>query len=419
MPQSILQLDSKHPYGVHNLPYGVFSIRDQAPHLCVAIGDYVCDLHQLSQSVDLGTEAWRFQQGSLSPILNQDKQTWSNIRKQLQNILAPNSSVVNAASDLSDRCFFKREDVVMHMPWQIGDYTDFYASIEHAKNVGSMFRDKDNPLLPNWRHLPVGYHGRASSIVISHTPIRRPRGQVIPPGAKAPQLCASQRLDFELELGCVIGGQSKLGQPITIEEAPQHIFGVVLVNDWSARDIQKWEYQPLGPFVSKSFATSISPWVVTMEALESFRCPGPTQEPMPLDYLRTPSTEQAQSHLDLSLSVSLQSQHMQQPQEIVSVNSKSLYWSFAQMITHHTITGCNLNPGDLIASGTISGTKQSAYGSMLELAWGGKHPLVLANQEQRSFLADGDTIEFTGYAENTDLRVGLGCCTGTISPALV
>ncbi|RMI20619.1 MAG: fumarylacetoacetase, partial [Calditrichaeota bacterium] len=295
----------------------------------------------------------------------------------------------------------------------IGDYTDFYASKEHATNVGSMFRGKENALMPNWVWIPVGYHGRASSVVLSGTPIRRPVGQTKPEDSDHPVFGPSRLLDFELEMGFFVGPGNALGEPIPIEKAEEHIFGLVLVNDWSARDIQKWEYQPLGPFLAKNFATSISPWIVPLDALEPFRCPGPPQEPEPLPYLR----QNQPGAFDIHLEVYLQSERMDSPTRICQTNFRYMYWSMAQQLTHHTITGCNLRPGDLMASGTISGPTPDSYGSMLELAWRGTRPVPISPGETRSFLHDGDTVVMTGWAQGNGYRVGFGELRGKILPA--
>jgi fumarylacetoacetase len=301
----------------------------------------------------------------------------------------------------------------MHLPAAIGDYTDFYSSREHATNVGIMMRGPDNALMPNWLHLPVAYHGRASSVVISGTPVRRPCGQIKPDGAEHPIFGPTRALDFELEMGFFVGPGNELGRPISIAEAADHIFGLVLVNDWSARDIQRWEYQPLGPFLSKSFATSISPWVVSLEALEPFRCTGPVQDPAPLLYLQSPG----RWALDIRLEVWLRSAKMADAARISLSNSKNLYWNICQQLAHHTINGCNLRPGDLLASGTISGPAPDSRGSLLELAWKGTTPVSLPGGEKRVFLEDGDQVIMTGWCEGTDYRIGFGTVEGTIQPA--
>jgi fumarylacetoacetase len=305
------------------------------------------------------------------------------------------------------------DQVEMLLPVEIGDYTDFYSSKEHATNVGIMFRGKDNALMPNWVHLPVAYHGRSSSIVISGTSIHRPKGQTKADSEANASLGPSRQLDFELEMGFFIGGGNNLSEPIPIDKAYDHIFGMVLVNDWSARDIQKWEYVPLGPFLGKNFSTSISPWVVTMEALEPFRIAGPEQNPEPLPYLKF----QGSHAYDINLDVYLETGNMTEPYKISQSNFKYLYWNILQQLAHHTVNGCNLRTGDLLASGTISGPAPDSYGSMLELAWKGEKPIKLSAGEERKFLEDGDTVIMTGYSQGDGYRVGFGEVTGKILPA--
>jgi len=299
-------------------------------------------------------------------------------------------------------------------PADIGDYTDFYSSREHATNVGSMFRGPDNALMPNWLHVPIAYHGRSSSIVISGTDLHRPRGQIKADAATVPAFGPSRALDFELEMGFLVGPGNPLGRPISVAEAPAHVFGLVLVNDWSARDIQKWEYQPLGPFLGKNFGTSISPWVVTLDALEPFRVAGPVQDPPPLAYLQSGGDWA----LDIHLEVSLQTERMTQPHVICRSNARHLYWNLCQQVAHHTSNGCNLRPGDLLATGTISGPTPDSYGSMLELAWKGTRPLTLPGGETRTFLLDGDRVTMTGWCQGHGYRVGFGEVSGRVLPAV-
>jgi fumarylacetoacetase len=303
--------------------------------------------------------------------------------------------------------------VVMGLPFRIGDYTDFYSSREHASNVGTMLRGPENALTPNWLYLPVAYHGRASSVVVSGTDLHRPLGQTRADDAPAPTFGPSRSLDFELEMGCFVGPGNELGQPIPADEAPGHLFGMVLVNDWSARDIQKWEYVPLGPFLAKNFGTSISPWVVTMDALQPFHTAGPVQDPAPLDYLRT----QGDWAYDVHLEVWLQGEKMERAERICVSNAKYLYWNVCQQLAHHTVNGCNLQPGDLLATGTISGPNPGSFGSMLELAWKGTKPLQLPGGLTRVFLQDGDRVTMTGWCQGQGYRVGFGEVTGRILPA--
>ena len=301
----------------------------------------------------------------------------------------------------------------MHLPAQVGDYTDFYSSRYHAENVGRMFRGAENALPPNWLHMPLAYHGRASSLVVSGTPVCRPNGQTRPGNAGPPQFGPSRALDFELEMGFFVGPGNALGEPIPVSQAYRHIFGFVLVNDWSARDIQRWEYQPLGPFLGKNFATTVSPWVVTLDALEPFICDGPAQDPPPLPYLSS------KNHwtYDIDLEVQFQSAAMAAPATICRSNFRHLYWNVCQQLAHHTVNGCNVRPGDLLASGTISGPTPDSYGSLLELAWSGAQPLDLPDGTQRAFLEDGDTVILTGCCQGDGYRVGFGEALGTVLPA--
>jgi fumarylacetoacetase len=331
----------------------------------------------------------------------------------LQELLQADNPTLRDNPALRQKALIPQEAVTLHLPVNIGDYTDFYSSREHATNVGNMFRGRENALLPNWLHLPVAYHGRASSVVLSGTDIHRPWGQVKPEASETPLFRASRAMDFELELGFFIGPGNDLGQPIPINAARSHIFGLVLVNDWSARDIQHWEYQPLGPFLAKNLATSISPWVVTLAALEPFRCPGPPQDPLPFSYLQS----EGNWVYDIQLEVSLQSDSLPEPTVISRSNFKYMYWNMAQQLAHHTSNGCNMRPGDLLASGTISGPTPDSYGSLLELTWRGKQPLQLAPGEDRRFLEDGDRVTFTGWGQGQGYRVGFGEVTGKLFPA--
>lgn len=407
--------DSHFP--IQNLPYGVFSTASQPPRIGVAIGEFVLDLAALAEGElltgDSVPPARVFAQSALNDFMALGRPAWTATRARLQHLLSADTPALRDNAALRARCLHPRDTVTLHLPARIGDYTDFYSSREHATNVGVMLRGKDNALMPNWLHLPIGYHGRASSVVLSGTPIRRPLGQARPDPNADPVFGPSRTLDFELEMGFLIGPGNPLGQPIPITAAREHIFGLVLVNDWSARDIQAWEYQPLGPFLAKNFATSISPWVVTLDALEPFRIPGPEQDPAPFSYL-TPTEPFA---FDIQLEVTLGSASLTAPFTLCRSNLKYMYWSMAQQLAHHTIGGCNLQPGDLLASGTISGPTPDSSGSLLELTWRGTQPIDLPNGEQRRFLQDGDTITMTGYAQGTGYRVGFGEVTGEILPA--
>jgi len=389
-------------FSIHNIPFGIFYSEKISARVGVAVGDKILDL---VKAFDIGIfqnfsfDRKVFDNNYLNDFISLGKLTTSAVRLHIQSELCNKKSVLRKNKD----AFVNKETIKMQLPVSIGDYTDFYSSIEHASNVGKMFRDPENALLPNWRHLPIGYHGRASSIVVSGTPIKRPKGQVVNPNTDLPVLKPSSKIDFELEMGFIIGKCTKLGSSLTTDIAEDYIFGKVLFNDWSARDIQKWEYIPLGPFLSKSFASSISPWVVTMEALEPFRVEGPIQQPEVLPYLSFKGLK----NFDINLEVSIKP--LNKNESLVSrSNFKFMYWNMAQQVAHHTINGCNLNVGDLMASGTISGRESGSYGSMLELSWGGKNPIKLVSGEIRSFIEDFDTVIMKGYCEKNGMRVGFG-----------
>ena len=341
------------------------------------------------------------------------RRAWKQTRDTIQYLLSEGTPTLRDNAELRARAFHRQPDITMQLPARIGDYTDFYSSFPHAHNLGTMLRGVENALMPNWKWLPVAYHGRASSVVISGTEVRRPRGQIKPPDVAAPVFVASRSLDFELETAFFIGPGNTLGEPISIERAEDHIFGFVLMNDWSARDIQTWEYQPLGPFLAKNFCTSISPWVVSLDALAPFRRPLPSQEPPPLDYLRRAND----FTFDIKLEARLQTGSMREAQVITRTNFENLYWSAAQQLAHHTMNGCNLQPGDLLASGTISGPTEESRGCMLELTWRGANPLKISSGETRKWLEDGDTLTITGWCEGDDYRVGFGEVRGKILPA--
>jgi fumarylacetoacetase len=408
-----LSVPADHPFPIQNLPYGVFSAREKDPRVGVAIGDYVLDLSVLSEAGLLPSYGV-FAQPSLNAFMASGPEVWNEVRSVLQYLLDEETSILQGNHRLRARVLIPVEEATMHFPAAVGDYTDFYSSKQHATNVGSMFRDKNNPLLPNWLHVPVAYHGRASSLVVSGTSIRRPRGQTKRSEAASPEFGPSRELDFELEIGYFIGQGNRLGEPISVTDAQRQVFGLVLVNDWSARDVQRWEYVPLGPFLAKNFSTSISPWVVPMAALQPFRVAGPKQDPAPLPYL----SDGQDCAYDIVLEVKLQTATMADAHTISRTNFKEMYWSMQQQLAHHTVTGCNLRPGDLLASGTLSGTEKNSCGSLLELAWAGKEPLELPNGERRSFLEDGDTVILTGYAQGDGYRIGLSEVRGTILPAI-
>jgi fumarylacetoacetase len=410
--KSWLKVSSKSDFSIYNLPFGIFSTNKKNKRIGVAIGDHVIDLHacnSLDLFKDLNIESHVFKNSFLNNFIELGKEITSKVRKILQSELTNDNSLIKHNSN----CIIPIDTVEMHLPVNIGDYTDFYSSIEHASNIGSMFRDPSNPLLPNWKHLPVGYHGRASSIIVSGKNIHRPKGQIMPLDSETPIFSKSNRVDFELEMGYIIGKNSSLGSSISTTNSQDYIFGKVLFNDWSARDIQKWEYVPLGPFLGKSFASSISPWVVTMEALDPFRIAGPIQEPNVLDYLKFDGLK----NYDINLSVSITPEDSNIESIVCNSNFKYMYWNMNQQIAHHTVNGCNLNVGDMMASGTISGHTKDSYGSMLELSWGGKNPIELKDGSTRTFINDMDTVTMRGYCEKNNIRVGFGEVKSKILPS--
>ena len=416
--QSFIQVTPESDFPIQNLPYGIFSHGpDAAPRVGVALGEWVVDLAVLEANGFLEIKAgeYYFNQPTLNKFIETGKANWSKIRAELQDLLSSDNPILRDNQALRGQVFLKQTDVVMHLPVHIPGYTDFYSSKEHATNVGCMFRDPENALLPNWSELPVGYNGRASSVVVSGTDVVRPSGQIKFPDQERPVFSACRKLDFELETGFIIGQPNALGVPVAIENAWDHIFGMVLFNDWSARDLQQWEYVPLGPFNAKTFASSVSPWIVTLEALEPFKTNSPTQEPLPLAYLRE---DLSSNSYDIHLSAELQAANQDQADVISNTNFKYMYWSMAQQLTHHTIAGCNLQVGDLMGSGTISGPTPDSYGSMLEITWNNTKPLTLSNGEQRSFIQDGDTLIMKGYCQKDGLRIGFGEVTGKVLPAV-
>ncbi|QUN30827.1 fumarylacetoacetase [Cupriavidus sp. KK10] len=406
--------DGQSHFPLQNLPYGVFSTKGQAPRVGVAIGDQVLDLAALDEAGLLPAAAkGTFAAGSLNRFIALGKPVWSETRKRLGALLSGDDAALRDNAALRDKALVPMAAATLHLPVEIPGYTDFYSSKEHATNVGRMFRDPDNALLPNWLEIPIGYNGRASSVVVSGTPLHRPNGQIKLPNEARPVFSACRKLDFELEMGFIVGKESALGEPISTADAPAHMFGMVLLNDWSARDIQQWEYVPLGPFNSKGFGTSISPWVVTMEALEPFRRDNPEQSPQPLPYLQ----QQDKNAYDIALEVALQPQGAAAPSTICRTNFKAMYWTMAQQLAHHTVSGCNVRVGDLMGSGTISGTTPDSYGSLLEMTRNGAEPVTLADGSRRGFLEDGDDVIMTGYCQGEGYRVGFGAVSGKILPA--
>ena len=395
-------------FSIYNLPFGIFSVNGDAPKAGIAIEELIVDLEAISELGLISVDASYFKQKTLNEFISLGKKITNKVRLDVQRLLTIENSPLKNHSEV----FVSQKDAKMHLPVHVGDYTDFYSSIEHATNVGKMFRDPENALLSNWRHIPVGYHGRASSIVVSGTDIHRPMGQVKTNDMEVPVFKASGNLDFELEMGFVVGKSTELGERVSTKDADEHIFGLVLFNDWSARDIQKWEYVPLGPFLGKSFASSMSPWIVTLEALEPFKVQGPEQQPEVLSYLKY----EGEHNYDIQLEVGMSSESSSET-TISRSNFKYMYWNMMQQLAHHTVNGCNLNVGDVMASGTISGKDESSYGSLLEISWGGKKPFELKDGSKRTFIEDNDTVTIRGFAEKEGKRVGFGQVTGTILPS--
>jgi fumarylacetoacetase len=409
--RSFINVDPTSDFPIQNLPYGVFSSKEGlAPRVGVAIGNYVLDLWELEQDGRLDVGDIGVFAGLLNPFMGLGPKVWSETRARISELLRDDHPELRDNDELRKRALVPMADVKLHLPIAVSGYTDFYSSKEHATNVGVMFRGKDNALQPNWLHMPIGYNGRASTVVVSGTKVRRPRGQLKPPNVDAPSFGPCKRLDFELEMGAVVGQASPLGEILTEAQAEVMIFGFVILNDWSARDIQQWEYVPLGPFQAKAFATSISPWVVTREALEPFRVSGPAQDPMPLPYLR----QTGANNYDLELDVALRTGAMNAAQSICRTNFKYMYWSSVQQLVHHAACGCAMNVGDLLGSGTISGPEKHQRGSLLEISWNGSEPIELPGGATRTFLEDGDSLRMRGWCQGNGYRVGFGEVEGTI-----
>lgn len=403
-------------FPLNNLPYGVFSSGGDAPRCCVAIGDQVLDLAALEAAglIEAGSDKV-FCEPGINAFMALGEPVWTQVRARLTALLSETGdAALRDDADLQAKVLHDQDAVAMHMPFKVAEYTDFYAGRQHATNVGTMFRGAENALPPNWLHIPIGYNGRASSVIVSGTPVRRPLGQTKARDADTPGFGPCRRLDIELEMGAVVGTPNPLGQPVGVDEADAMIFGYVLLNDWSARDIQAWEYQPLGPFQAKAFATSIGAWVVPKAALEPFRAPPPPREKPLLPYI----ADTGPMFYDVELEVHMQPEDAAEPTVIAQTNFRELYYSAAQQLAHHSSSGCAMNTGDLLGSGTISGPEKTSYGSLLELTWGGKEPLMLKGGVTRSFIEDGDTLTLVGCAEGDGYRIGFGSCSGKILPAL-
>ena len=414
--KSWINVPENSDFPIQNIPFGVFITKEDVITIGTRIGNCAIDMGALQQlgyfeGIELTDDM--FMQDTLNDFISDGKKTWRLVRNRLAELFDETNPTLRDNKEHREVVIFSVDDIEMLLPVQIGDYTDFYSSKEHATNVGKMFRDPENALLPNWLHIPVGYHGRSSTIVPSGIPVHRPYGQTLPNGETTPVFGPSRLVDFELETAFITTDANLMGEPIPVEEAEEHIFGMVLFNDWSARDIQKWEYVPLGPFLAKNFASSISPWIVTMDALEPFRVKGPEQSPEPMPYLQ----QKGAKAFDINLEVAIQPENAQET--VVSrSNFKYMYWSMAQQLAHHTINGCRVNSGDMMGSGTISGPTEDSYGSMLELSWGGQKPLQLNDGSERKFINDNDTVIIRGYCQKENLRIGFGEVSSKLLPAI-
>ena len=410
--KSFIKYSKDSHFPIENIPFGVAFLNGNKV-IVTAIGDNVLDLNMLDSEGLIFKDKKVFQSDTLNEFMGCGKKVWTEARNRIQELLGAENPELRDNKNLRDRCFHLMKDVEMVLPVNIGDYTDFYSSREHASNVGEMFRGKENALMPNWLHIPIAYHGRSSSIIISGEDIRRPKGQTRPDPNAAPVFGASKQMDFELEMGFFIGTGNKLSESINVDEAEGHIFGMVVVNDWSARDIQAWEYQPLGPFLAKNFATSVSPWVVTLDALEPFRTEGPVFEKELLPYLQT----KGNPTFDINLEVMMKSEKMEEAVTICKSNYKYLYYNMSQHLAHHTVNGCNTRTGDMLASGTISGPTKDSRGSMLEITWRGTEPIKLPSGEERKFIEDGDTVIMTAYSKGKEYTIGFGEVKAKLLPA--
>jgi len=412
--KSWIEIPAKSDFPIQNLPFGIYSTESTQPRACVAIGEHLADLYELTERgyLDSAFKSNLFSHSTLNTMMGLGKNGLRKLRNDLAELFDSENPELRDNEDDKKAILHSQSEVRMHLPVNIGDYTDFYSSIEHATNVGTMFRDPDNALLPNWKHIPVGYHGRSSSIIVSGEPIKRPKGQTKPKDDEPPVFGPTKLLDFELEMAFVTFDGKPLGESISTREADDYIFGMFLFNDWSARDIQKWEYVPLGPFLAKNFASSVSPWIVTLDALEPFRVAGPKQEPKVLPYLEY----DGHKNIDINLEVAIKPQGADDSTTVCNSNYKYMYWNMNQQLAHHTVNGCNVRSGDVMASGTISGKDPSAFGSMLEITWRGTKPVKLADGSERKFINDGDTVIMKGHAEKDGIRVGFGEVSTEVLP---
>ncbi|MDQ2857162.1 MAG: fumarylacetoacetase [Candidatus Eremiobacteraeota bacterium] len=414
---SFVQVPAGSHFPIQNLPFGVFSTTDAgSPRVGVAIGEYVLDLAAIEAAGLLAAAPHGlrvFDRSSVNAFLGLGRDVWTRVRSRVSELLRADNPELRDNAALRQHALIPMAHATLHLPLEVTGYTDFFSSREHATNTGTMFRDARNALLPNWLELPVAYNGRPSSVVVSGTPVRRPSGQSKALDAARPTFGPCRKLDLELEMAFIVGEGNALGEPISVDAAERHIFGLVLMNDWSARDFQQWEAVPLGPFNSKSFATSISPWIVTLDALEPFRVAGPAQHPQPLGYLR----QTGERAFDIHLEIVLKTHDAAEAATIARSNFKYLYWSMVQQLAHHTVSGCNTRPGDVMGSGTISGPDAASLGSLLELSANGSRPLALESGAQRTFLEDGDEAILSGWCEGENYRIGFGDVRGRILPA--
>ena len=413
--KSWIEVKKDSDFPIQNLPFGVFKTYGSVARIGTVIGDSVIDiaeLNRLGYFKPLSISNKILENDCINDLISLGKPFCRELRDKLSDLFNSENPELRDNEGAKAGVIFKMEEVIMLMPVKVGDYTDFYSSIEHATNVGTMFRDPANALLPNWKHIPVGYHGRSSSIIVSGTNFHRPKGQTKADDAELPVFGPTRLLDFELEMAFIIGKPTELGDSVSTGDADDHIFGMVLFNDWSARDIQKWEYVPLGPFLAKNFASSVSPWVVTLDALEPFRVPGPKQNPKVLPYLEF----KGEKNIDIQLEVFIQPEN-QQPHSVCKSNFKYMYWNMNQQLAHHTVNGCNIRIGDLMASGTISGHEPGSFGSMLELSWKGTKPIKMPDGSERKFINDSDSVVMKGYAEKNGLRLGFGELRSKVLPA--
>ena len=402
-------------FPIQNIPFGIIKLEGKSPRVATRIGDSVIDLfeiYKLGYFESLTFDAMDFDASFHNSLMKKGKLSVRELRNSISSLFQSDNPLLRDKMEVHGSFLYSLDSVEMLLPIQIGDYTDFYSSKEHATNVGVMFRDPANALLPNWLWIPVGYHGRASSVVVSGTPFHRPKGQIKPNDNEDPIFSASRQIDFELEMGFITFDGKALGDSISIAEADDYIFGLCLFNDWSARDIQKWEYVPLGPFLAKNFVSTMSAWIVTLDALQPFRVESPIQSPEVLAYL----AGSGKDSYDINLQVAIATESNEET-EICQSNFKYMYWTMAQQLAHHTVNGCNVRVGDLMGSGTISGPTEGSYGSMLELAWKGTKPLTLADGSQRRFILDGDTVVMRGYCQNASIRIGFGEVKGKLLPA--